>query len=160
MNNFVFFFQVDSNNSATPESQSNTSFNKEMPSSDSKTRQYTPPVSNSLFARRVKSPRRLLLAKRALLAKDKHDDVLSQRKSSSHRYQPTACQCYGKPQICSLCTARYISNIVWDILSYIKFYNLWVKLLIRIYLNLREHQIIIPEEAGLILKRYVISQWQ
>ncbi|XP_060593688.1 cell division cycle 7-related protein kinase-like [Ruditapes philippinarum] len=102
--------QVEVNNAGTPESQNNFKVAKETPSSDSKTRQYTPPVSNSLFARRVKSPRRMLLAKRALLAKDKEDDILSQRKSSSHRYQPTACQCYGKPQICSLCSARSNQN--------------------------------------------------
>ncbi|XP_045188240.2 cell division cycle 7-related protein kinase-like [Mercenaria mercenaria] len=103
--------QVELNNSATPENQMNsTKIDKNTPTSDFKSRQYTPPVSNSLFARRVKSPRRMLLAKRVLLAKEKQDDILSQRKTSSHRYQPTACQCFGKPQICSLCTARSNQN--------------------------------------------------
>lgn len=104
---------VDLNSSsATPESQNSLLKSKQTPSSGHKS-QYTPPthsLSNAVFAKRVKSPRRLLLAKRALLAKEKQDNILSQRKSSSHHYKPTACQCYGKPQICSLCSARSNQN--------------------------------------------------
>lgn len=83
---------------------------KQSPSPDPRAQEYTPPtlnLTNSVFTKRVKSPRRLLLARRALLAKEKQDDVLSQRKSSSVNHR-TSCQCFGKPQICSLCSSRFL----------------------------------------------------
>ena len=76
-----------------------------------KSREYTPPtpnLSNSVFSKRIKSPRRALLAKRALLIQ-KQEERYSQKKGSSLLVQPSpaACQCYEKPQICSLCSSRY-----------------------------------------------------
>jgi len=92
----------------TPELQ--TTSHRTLNTSDSKSRQSaptTPNLSNALFAKRVKSPRRMLLAKRALLVQDK-DDILSQRKSAGQRYQSSACQCFGKPQVCSMCSSRLV----------------------------------------------------
>lgn len=101
--------------SVTPENQNSLLKLQQTASSDLKSQQYTPPthnLTNAVFSKRVKSPRRLLLAKRALLAKEKQDDILSQRKSASHRYKPAACQCFGKPQICSLCSARFVDHLL------------------------------------------------
>ncbi|KAH3796925.1 cell division cycle 7-related protein kinase-like [Dreissena polymorpha] len=92
---------------STPVTQMSQS--KHSASSSSRSQQYTPPtpnLSNSVFAKRVKSPRRLLLAKRALLVKEGKDDILSQRKGA----QPVQCNCFGKPQICSVCSARSNQN--------------------------------------------------
>lgn len=63
----------------------------------------TPELENSTFARRVKSPRRVLLAKRALLAKNKTSDLDKGAKVSAVM---STCDCYGKPQICSICNSR------------------------------------------------------
>ncbi|KAL4218644.1 Cell division control protein 7 [Mactra antiquata] len=79
-------------------------------SPDNKSRQYTPDINPTAYAKKLKSPRRLLLAKRALLAKEKQDTRVVSKRSSSSRYVPKACQCFGKPQVCSLCTARSNQN--------------------------------------------------
>ncbi|XP_052790147.1 cell division cycle 7-related protein kinase-like isoform X2 [Mya arenaria] len=97
--------------STTPVSQTSKGTPSASPA-DPKADQYTPPtpnLSNSVFVKRVKSPRRLLLAKRALMLQEK-DDVLSQRKSGVRPYRPAQCQCFGKPQICSLCSSRSNQN--------------------------------------------------
>ncbi|WAR31039.1 CDC7-like protein [Mya arenaria] len=79
--------------STTPVSQTSKGTPSASPA-DPKADQYTPPtpnLSNSVFVKRVKSPRRLLLAKRALMLQEK-DDVLSQRKSGVRPYRPAQCQ--------------------------------------------------------------------
>ncbi|XP_050390925.2 cell division cycle 7-related protein kinase [Patella vulgata] len=69
---------------------------------------YTPPTPNMdslAFTKNVKSPRRYLLAKRALMVKDK--EVTSQSRVSSNGAMATnTCHCHGQPMICSICTSR------------------------------------------------------
>ncbi|ESP04473.1 hypothetical protein LOTGIDRAFT_136165 [Lottia gigantea] len=73
---------------------------------------YTPPTPNMdsiSFTKNVKSPRRYLLAKRALMVKDK--DVPSRPRNTSTSAvmmsnNPYTCQCAGQPMICSICTGR------------------------------------------------------
>lgn len=85
----------------------------------------TPPTPDltKLVLSKNKSPRRYLLAKRTLMAKtkeDKHSTVLLKNTKTSTigketkkvcfgkgvQSAPTSCQCFGLPQICSVCMAR------------------------------------------------------
>ncbi|KAJ8299897.1 hypothetical protein KUTeg_021416 [Tegillarca granosa] len=79
---------------------------------DGRLRHYTPPTSdfsNRAFTKKVKSPRRLLLAKRALMVKER-ETTHQRSKSSSAVLQGNSgmatCQCYGQPLVCTICTAR------------------------------------------------------
>ncbi|KAJ8300896.1 hypothetical protein KUTeg_022415 [Tegillarca granosa] len=81
-------------------------------------RHYTPPTSefsNGAFTKKVKSPRRLLLAKRALMVKER-ETTHQRSKSSSAVLQGNSgmatCQCYGQPLVCTICTARLDQLIV------------------------------------------------
>ncbi|XP_021380364.1 cell division cycle 7-related protein kinase-like [Mizuhopecten yessoensis] len=76
-----------------------------------KCRQFTPPtpdIANKVFTKRVKSPRRMLLAKRALMVKERETNLT--RTGLSHQGQSSGglstCQCFGQPIVCTLCTAR------------------------------------------------------
>ncbi|XP_048774454.1 cell division cycle 7-related protein kinase-like [Ostrea edulis] len=83
---------------------SSTQQNKQKTTACKKSQSYvTPELENSTFARRVKSPRRVLLAKRALMAKSKSSDHEKGAKPSAVL---STCDCFGKPQICSICNAR------------------------------------------------------
>lgn len=59
---------------------------------------------HSTFARKSKSPRRLLLAKRALMVKE-NEMIQSKRHKSSGTLLST-CQCFGQPSVCTICTSR------------------------------------------------------
>ena len=95
----------------------------------------TPELENSTFSRRVKSPRRVLLAKRALLAKNKSSDLDKGVKASAVL---STCDCFGKPQVCSICNSRYVETISNETNDFLKvsneFYYLrnshlhWIKL--------------------------------
>ncbi|XP_067661829.1 cell division cycle 7-related protein kinase-like [Haliotis asinina] len=73
-------------------------------------RQYTPPTANLdmlHLSNKIKSPRRMLLAKRALMIKE--GQVSSKQRSSSSSSRPgnqNTCQCFGQPMVCSICVAR------------------------------------------------------
>ena len=71
-----------------------------------KFRQYTPSpeISNRQFNKK-KSPRRMLLAKRALMVKDSSTASKSNPGHLSNAAVST-CQCYGSPVVCSICMAR------------------------------------------------------
>lgn len=78
--------------------------NKQKIAAGKKSQSYvTPELENSTFARRIKSPRRVLLAKRALLAKNKPSELEKGAKPSAVL---STCDCFGKPQVCSICNAR------------------------------------------------------
>ncbi|XP_033730008.1 cell division cycle 7-related protein kinase-like [Pecten maximus] len=73
-----------------------------------KCRQFTPPtpdIANKVFTKRVKSPRRMLLAKRALM-KDREATLTRTGSSQGHSSGLSTCQCYGQPIVCTMCTAR------------------------------------------------------
>jgi hypothetical protein len=64
-----------------------------------------PRLQDCTFTRKSKSPRRLLLAKRALMVKEKEMIQSKGRKSSSTL---STCQCFGQPNVCTICTSRYV----------------------------------------------------
>ena len=86
----------------------------------------TPGLMAPAYGKSVKSPRRLLLTKRALdqhrvlsegpprdraveLVKKRPVVVLERDGRSMYKAMaPTSCMCYGKPVICSICMARYV----------------------------------------------------
>ncbi|KAK3579927.1 hypothetical protein CHS0354_014038 [Potamilus streckersoni] len=61
---------------------------------------HTPVLGSKICTKKMKSPRRVLLAKRALMVKEK-EQVLTNRCHSTGQ-----CHCFGLPQICSFCMAR------------------------------------------------------
>jgi cell division control protein 7 len=78
--------------------------NKQKATACKKSQRYvTPELESSTLANRVKSPRRVLLAKRTLIAKNKSSD---HEKSGKPSVALSTCSCFGKPQICSICNSR------------------------------------------------------
>ncbi|XP_076087662.1 cell division cycle 7-related protein kinase-like [Mytilus galloprovincialis] len=57
-----------------------------------------------MLIRKSKSPRRLLLAKRALMVKEK--EILRSKGENSRSPSISTCQCYGQPTVCTICTSR------------------------------------------------------
>ncbi|KAL3871148.1 hypothetical protein ACJMK2_039165 [Sinanodonta woodiana] len=82
------------------------STSKNNPSSNFNCKQYTHPtpvLDSKNCTKKIKSPRRVLLAKRALMVKEKE---LALTNRSHSNYSATHCHCFGLPQICSFCMTR------------------------------------------------------
>ncbi|KAL5015720.1 hypothetical protein ScPMuIL_005309 [Solemya velum] len=71
----------------------------------------TPELPNRMLTKKMKSPRRYLLAKRALMVKEQESSNVRTKslslttKTKVNQSLPT-CQCFGQPVVCSICTSR------------------------------------------------------
>ena len=69
--------------------------------------QMTPPTAPDLLARE-RSPRRLVLTKRALMVGGRVGTERAARRVASRPGAASKCQCYTQPTVCTVCMARCV----------------------------------------------------